>query len=736
MAYQNFVIKIDRRQTRSHDPETDQFAVSSLKIGGDTGVEVNSTNLVTNSNTATLTNKTFDAEGTGNSLSNISNSNIKAAAGIVESKLTLDYSTSGLNTAITNHTGNTSNPHSVTKAQVLTGDLIVNADVDASAAIVESKLSLDYSTSGLNTAITNHTGDTSNPHSVTKAQVLTGDLIVNADVDASAAIVESKLSLDYGTSSLNTAITGHTGNTSNPHSVTKAQVLTGDLIVNADVDASAAIVESKLSLDYGTSALNTAITNHTGSTSNPHSVTKAQVLTGDLIVNADVDASAAIAESKLSLDYSTSSLNDAISALSSGSRFREYTKVLTGDSAPADDTALSTLLPFGDDDAPQLVIGDFSADDFIMFDYDGTPKLLQVYDDAGTLKVTSSGVTQPVEGDCYHIKYNMPAGADALEVRAIYAKSATVMIKIADEVWDTAVGIGLGTWTPGAGVISSSDSVLTALQKLSGNKATLALDNLASTAVNVDIDPGADNSISLGDATHRFLEAHAVTMFSNIYNSEGDNDVAFQRNSSEIMKLLSDRVDFSVPLKTIDNGSGDSDDITIGTGTATGTRGKVILDGSEIDASSTKITNLTDGTALTDAATYGQVKGLEVRALVNDTGAQVAKGYVGFVDADGKVSAAGAGVASIYKKRIVVCADTTIDDQSSGNWLVLPSRSVGAASGESGMTIGEEVYLSSTAGQIEQTITNITAGHAIILLGYAISATDWEFIRPEYLGDA
>jgi len=70
----------------------------------------------------------------------------------------------------------TGNPHQVTKAEVLTGDLIVNADVDAAAAIVESKLSLDYSTSSLNSAIIAHVGDTTNPHSVTAAQVGLGNV--------------------------------------------------------------------------------------------------------------------------------------------------------------------------------------------------------------------------------------------------------------------------------------------------------------------------------------------------------------------------------------------------------------------------------------------------------------------------------------------------------------------------------------------------------------------------------
>lgn len=101
--------------------------------------------------------------------------------------------------------------------------------------------------------------------------------IVNADINSSAAIAESKLSLAYSTSSLNSTISGHISDTGNPHSVTKAQVLSGDPIVNADVDASAAIEESKLDLDYATDTLNTNIGNvstnlgnHTGDKNNPH----------------------------------------------------------------------------------------------------------------------------------------------------------------------------------------------------------------------------------------------------------------------------------------------------------------------------------------------------------------------------------------------------------------------------------------------------------------------------------
>jgi capsule polysaccharide export protein KpsE/RkpR len=47
------------------------------------------------------------------------------------------------------------------------------------------------------------------------------------------------------------------------------------------------------------------------------------------------------------------------------------------------------------------------------------------------------------------------------------------MVKIADEVWDSANGIALATWTPAAGTVSASDNVLTGMQKIDGNVTAL-----------------------------------------------------------------------------------------------------------------------------------------------------------------------------------------------------------------------------------------------------------------------
>lgn len=52
---------------------------------------------ITASSTDTLTNKTFDADGTGNSITNIENADIKAGAAIAQSKLALDITNSEIN---------------------------------------------------------------------------------------------------------------------------------------------------------------------------------------------------------------------------------------------------------------------------------------------------------------------------------------------------------------------------------------------------------------------------------------------------------------------------------------------------------------------------------------------------------------------------------------------------------------------------------------------------------------
>ena len=166
--------------------------------------------LVGRATTDALTNKTFDAEGTGNSLTNISNSNIKAGAAIALSKLAAVSAAqvllgdgSGVVTGTTLSGDITVNSSGVT---AIGAGVIVNADINASAAIAYSKLNLVGS-------IVN--ADVNASAAIAYSKLNLSGSIVNADVNASAAIAYSKL-----------ALTGS--------------------IVNADISGSAAVALSKL----------------------------------------------------------------------------------------------------------------------------------------------------------------------------------------------------------------------------------------------------------------------------------------------------------------------------------------------------------------------------------------------------------------------------------------------------------------------------------------------------------
>jgi urease beta subunit len=148
---------------------------------------------------------------------------------------------------------------SVTSDKIFDGT-IVNADINAAAAIALSKLA----TGALPTAIT-----------VASANMVDGT-IVNADINAAAAIEASKIS--------GTAITAADSGT-----VTSTMIADGT-IVNADINASAAIDKTKIS--------GTAVTlADTG-------VITSTMIENDSIVNADIKSNAAIAYSKLSLSNS------------------------------------------------------------------------------------------------------------------------------------------------------------------------------------------------------------------------------------------------------------------------------------------------------------------------------------------------------------------------------------------------------------------------------------------------
>jgi hypothetical protein len=147
----------------------------------------------------------------------------------------------------------------VTSGMILDGT-IVNADINASAAIAATKISGTAVTqSDTGTIATGMIADSA----ITSAKIADGT-IVNGDVNASAAIAYSKLNL--------------------ASSIKSSDIVDGT-IVNADINASAAIDATKIS--------GTAVTQADTGT-----VTSTMIADGT-IVNTDISSSAAIADTKL-----------------------------------------------------------------------------------------------------------------------------------------------------------------------------------------------------------------------------------------------------------------------------------------------------------------------------------------------------------------------------------------------------------------------------------------------------
>ena len=92
------------------------------------------------------------------------------------------------------HVASLSNPHSVTKAQILTGNLIVNTDVDASAAIASSKLNLALISQDVAIKLSDNAG-------VQKFSIQDSDAATVFQVNSDGSITIGGTALNFDTSS-------------------------------------------------------------------------------------------------------------------------------------------------------------------------------------------------------------------------------------------------------------------------------------------------------------------------------------------------------------------------------------------------------------------------------------------------------------------------------------------------------------------------------------------------------
>lgn len=107
-------------------------------------------------------------------------------------------------------------------------------------------------------------------------------------------------------------LTAHTGNTSNPHSVTKTQVGLGNCDNTSDASKP---VSTATATALGLKADSSSLTSHTGSTSNPHSVTKTQVGLGNCDNTSDANKPVSTAQAAaIALKIDSSAVEAAVLA--------------------------------------------------------------------------------------------------------------------------------------------------------------------------------------------------------------------------------------------------------------------------------------------------------------------------------------------------------------------------------------------------------------------------------------
>jgi len=166
---------------------------------------------ITASSTDTFTNKTFDADGTGNSITNIENADIKAGAAIAQSKLSLDITNSEINASAAIAYSKLNLSSSIVSGDIVDGTIAL-ADI-STAAKTEA---LIFAVSDETTALTAGTsaGVFRMPYGFTltavRASVTTAGTgsVITVDINESGtSILSTKLTIDATEKTSTTAAT-------------------------------------------------------------------------------------------------------------------------------------------------------------------------------------------------------------------------------------------------------------------------------------------------------------------------------------------------------------------------------------------------------------------------------------------------------------------------------------------------------------------------------------------------
>jgi hypothetical protein len=374
--------------------------------------------------------------------------NANSASAIVARDASGNFTAGTITAALTgNVTGNSSTATTLATGRTiaLTGDVTYtspsfngSANVTAASTIANNAVTtakiLDANVTTAKIADANVTTAKIADSAVTSAKIADGT-IVNADINASAAIALTKLaSITAGQVLL--------GNASNAPTAT---ALTGDVtinssgvtaigsgvIVNADINASAAIALSKLA----TGALPTAIT-----------VASANLVDGT-IVNADINASAAIAGTKIAPDFG--SQNISTTGTLTAAAGSQITTSGSGNTLELVNTSSGTPLM-----AITAWRNGVSVGGILSFNRaeGGTPNVHTVVDSSdvlGTIFFTGSDGTNFIQAASISSRCDGTAGTNDMPGRLMFSTTADGADTVTERMRiDSAGNVGIGTAAP------------------------------------------------------------------------------------------------------------------------------------------------------------------------------------------------------------------------------------------------------------------------------------------------
>lgn len=196
--------------------------------------------------------------------------------GIILTGFTLTYNSTNVRATLNNKT-KSADGKTYEGATDLIRDILAATKTTAGVMTAADKTNLDNTVQGLANEITNRTNAINALRTELKTYV--DGLIADTGSDVTA---------------LETKVSNHIANKSNPHTVTKTQVGLGNVNNTSDADKPVSTVQAAAIADAkaaGTAA-QTSISNHAGRKDNPHSVTRAQLglATTDQVVFAKTTA--------------------------------------------------------------------------------------------------------------------------------------------------------------------------------------------------------------------------------------------------------------------------------------------------------------------------------------------------------------------------------------------------------------------------------------------------------------